>query len=45
MKPNVRVIFLIGKKDEKDKQSASKLQDLDRLKKEMDDYCDILQGQ
>ena len=44
MKPNVRVIFLIGKNDETTKQSASKIQAFDRLNKEMDDYCDILQG-
>ena len=44
MKPNVRVIFLIGKKDETNKQFAPKILDSNRLKKEMDDYCDILQG-
>ena len=45
MTPNIRVIFLIGKKDETNKHSALKMEDSRKLKKEMDEFCDILQGQ
>jgi len=46
--PNVRVIFLIGKKADMDKHSTypnSSISDLQRLNTEMENYCDILQGE